>query len=400
MMELKPNSFYITKDDSYLISAASNESGRIFEIHYDKEEGELSSIYLAVVKDVVPYLNAAFVEYLPGKKAYLDFKKKDGFYLKQNKKGALCCGDLLLVQITKEAIGKKDPVASANLQFAGNALILNCGCPYVAISSKITSEKDRSHLTNLLQDHVKEEYGFICRSRAVDYSDEEILAEKEGLVKAFTDVVCRAKKNKHPSLIQQTPPPTFDLLSRDVIKKIQTDSVEVKKKLEVFLEKRGLKKEIEYLNHHERDLKETILEASKEALQPKVLLKSGAYLVIESMEAFHGVDVNSGHLITKKQGKNAFYKVNLEAAKELVFQMQLRGLSGMILVDFINMAKEEDQMALFNQIQEWIKADFTKTSLVDITALGLYEFTRRKSRQGLEKEFMDYCSQKGIYEKK
>lgn len=161
-----------------------------------------------------------------------------------------------------------------------------------------------------------------------------------------------------------------------------------------------MKKEIEYLNHHERDLKETILEASKEALQPKVLLKSGAYLVIESMEAFHGVDVNSGHLITKKQGKNAFYKVNLEAAKELVFQMQLRGLSGMILVDFINMAKEEDQMALFNQIQEWIKADFTKTSLVDITALGLYEFTRRKSRQGLEKEFMDYCSQKGIYEKK
>lgn len=426
------NRYVITKaqlrGQEYLISALYDENRKMVEVLPERADKEslFGSIYIARVQNVVKNLNAAFVQIQPGRNCYLPLEDCEHpfFTKKLSAKKELVQGDELLVQVSKEALKTKDPSVTTNLNFTGRYAVLTTGNRKLGISSKLLP-KDRERFLKLLQRETENkedgvmtktgnfkvphllDYGLIIRTNAKDASDEQVLAEVRALKERWFGLAETALHKTCYSCLYREPASYLKNLAdirQDTLEEIVTDDRCIFEEICVaydispkYLMTSGSVSvpvneietadpiRIRYYTDKMISLSALygVTSALEDLLKEKIWMKSGAYLMIEHTEALTVIDINTGKNIAKKNMQENFLKVNMEAAAEIARQIRLRNISGMILVDFINLASKEAESELISFFRGELKKDPVPAQLVDMTKLGLVEVTRKKVKKSL-----------------
>ncbi len=346
--------------------------------HLTSEETDqaVGNIFVGRVSEVASGLSGAFVSISSSHKVFLPFRECESLPLHQ--------GDELLVQITSPALKTKLPAASAKLCLTGRYCVCQMGGHGIAYSQKLSGEQTDALKRALAQEDIpgKKNYRFTIRTNAGLLADQEpLFREMKRFVGIFDDLSQNSPHRTAYSCLYRGQTEIFKAVSDISLKQYEeavTDIPQVYDELSGLLPPESLRLyQDKLLPLPKLYSLETHL---KQALSQTVWLPSGGYLIIEPTEAMTVIDVNSGKGSNdKKTGKsNLYLKTNLEAAKEIARQLRLRNLSGMIMVDFINMKETEDQQSLLSQLDRWLKDDPIKTRLVDMTALGIVEITRKK----------------------
>jgi len=360
----------------------------------------LGNIYLGKVKNIVKNINAAFVEIADGRMCYYSITENRrpiiASPVRENedvkaKDIQIKVGDELIVQVIKEDVKSKAPVVSSNINLTGKYVALTHGNCTIGISQKIEDVNERLRLKNIVKPYVSKDFGFIVRTNSAHVQEELIINEIKNLIGIYENIRTYGVHKTCFSLLYRTPPNYIcDIRDgySDQVDEFVTDDPELYENMKEYLEK-----------HQPEDLgklrfyQETTISLSnlygireklKEAIKPMVWLKSGGTLVIQPTEALTVIDVNTGKAVAgKKQVQETFLKINLEAAREIARQIRLRNLSGIIIVDFIDMELQEYKDLLMKELEGHLKKDPIKTTLVDMTTLGLVEITRKKVRKPL-----------------
>lgn len=393
------------KSEEYLTYAVFDEKQHMLEVTCEKASGEsiLGNIYIGRVKDIVPNLNAAFIEIGNGITCYYSMEEyRHPIFTKKIGKKPLCMGDELVVQVKKEAVKTKFPVVTTNLNFAGKYLVLTTENTTIGISSKLPKDK-KSELRNFCmellkndkaqavseKEHLNQKFGIILRTNAGEAKPEDILKEYHQLKEEYLALTSTCVYKTPYSLLKREKP--FYLKELEGIHFQEGD--------EIITDDENI---FEYLKEGDKLLAASLrlysdssyplqklysLESGiHEALSEKVWLKSGAYLIISPTEALTVIDVNSGKNTKGKNPRENFLKINKEAAIEIARQLRLRNISGICIVDFINMSTREATDELMHTFRMALKEDRVPTSLVDITKLGLVELTRKKVKRSLAEQ--------------
>lgn len=389
------NQLLITKKDGAVLSVRV-EDGKVAQIQAQPEDAGslLGDIYVGKVRNIVKNINAAFVEYEQGKMGYLSLDAKvcpihtDGVVSDGTR---VLIGDEIIIQIEREAVKTKPPTLSGTLNFPGKYVVLIYGERTVSISSKIKDAERKQQLRGFLRNNIDGDYGFVARTNCKDASDEKILKEIAFLKQQLENIkkfgVHRAKFNclyHAPDAYLCDIRDSYDSLLESII----TDDDEIFNRIMEFAkiyQPEDIKKIKRWDNADGKlDAVYDVTKTLEHALMPKVWLKNGGYLVIQPTEALVSIDVNTGKAISKKKDvQKTFLKVNLEAATQIAKQLRLRNLSGMILIDFIDMKDADYNKQLMDRLRTEFAKDPVKTILVDMTKLGLVEVTRKKVRKSL-----------------
>lgn len=374
--------------------AALSEEERIVEIRLesDQEKSILGNIYTGQVENIASNIQAAFVQIEPGKRCYYSLAEAQRAVFSAGRKGngPLRPGDELLVQVSRDAMKGKLPALTSNLNFTGRYLVLTTGDKKFGLSSKLAQE-DRHRLSGWLKEEAErpdKEFGIIVRTNAADASKEEILKELEWLKSRYHKAVVQGRNRTCFSLVLETEPfyvaAVRDAYGRD-LDEIITDVPEIREMILGYLEEISpeLKEKLRFYQDKLLPLYKLYrVETALDAIQKeKVWLNSGGFLVIQQTEAFVSIDVNSGKYTGKKKMEETFRKINLEAAAEIGRQLRLRNLSGIILIDFINMENPDHRDELFHVLQKLLRKDPIKSRAIDITPLHILEMTRKKVRR-------------------
>ena len=374
--------------------AALSEEERIVEIRLesDQEKSILGNIYTGQVENIASNIQAAFVQIEPGKRCYYSLAEAQRAVFSAGRKGngPLRPGDELLVQVSRDAMKGKLPALTSNLNFTGRYLVLTTGDKKFGLSSKLALE-DRYRLSGWLKEEAErpdKEFGIIVRTNAADASKEEILKELEWLKGRYHKAVVQGRNRTCFSLVLETEPfyvaAVRDAYGRD-LDEIITDVPEIGEMIRGYLEEISpeLKEKLRFYQDKLLPLYKLYrVETALDAIQKeKVWLNSGGFLVIQQTEAFVSIDVNSGKYTGKKKMEETFRKINLEAAAEIGRQLRLRNLSGIILIDFINMENPDHRDELFHVLQKLLRKDPIKSRAIDITPLHILEMTRKKVRR-------------------
>lgn len=395
-----PNvSKYASNDQTKTLSVLFDHKSCL-EISCDVEEQRslIGNIYVGKVKNIVKNINAAFVEIKKGILCFLPLSEaKDAIYVNCGKSGQLTVGDELLVQVLKDGIKTKAPVISTNLNFTGRYFVFTTKRKdELGFSNKLTAE-ERKHLSFYMSNKEEAPFGVIIRTNAKNASDEVLDQEYEYLKTVYEKVVHYGIHKTAFSLLMQDEAPYIKQLRnirQDELEEITTDDPEIYEEAKQFLEA-----------HQPEDLKklrlyqdasyslwklyslETVLD---DATRSRVWLKSGGYLVIEPTEALTVIDVNTGKYDGNKNVESTFLKINQEAAVETAKQLRLRNISGIVIIDFIDMKNEEDKSAVLDMLNAAFRKDPVKTTLVDMTKLNLAEVTRKKVKKSLREQLGNY----------
>jgi len=384
----------ITKQEDRLITAWT-ENGRICRLQAEPLGGDgiLGNIYVGKVRNIVKNINAAFVEFQRGRMGYLSLQPAvcpiatDSVVHGQ---GRVLIGDEIIVQVEREAVKTKPPTLTGKLEFAGKYVVLTAGENGVFLSRKIKDKAVRERLSGFLSGRCSgKDFGLLARTNSAGVPQEELEKEIEKLETCYEDVVSRGRHMAQFTCLHQALPAYLESIQgmyRDRKMEVLTDDAGIYGSIRDFLGRSGWSDAPEPVlwnpEHGKMDAVFNISKTVEKALQPKVWLKSGAYLVIQPTEALVSIDVNTGKAISKKKDvQKNFLKVNLEAAKEIAVQLRLRNLSGIILVDFIDMASKEANQELLDVFRQELGKDPVPASLVDMTKLGLVEVTRKKVRK-------------------
>lgn len=374
--------------------AALSEEERIVEIRLesDQEKSILGNIYTGQVENIASNIQAAFVQIEPGKRCYYSLAEAQRAVFSAGRKGngPLRPGDELLVQVSRDAMKGKLPALTSNLNFTGRYLVLTTGDKKFGLSSKLALE-DRHRLSGWLKEEAErpdKEFGIIVRTNAADASKEEILKELEWLKGRYHKAVVQGRNRTCFSLVLETEPfyvaAVRDAYGRD-LDEIVTDVPEIREMILGYLEEISpeLKEKLRFYQDKLLPLYKLYrMETALDAIQKeKVWLNSGGFLVIQQTEAFVSIDVNSGKYTGKKKMEETFRKINLEAVVEIGRQLRLRNLSGIILIDFINMENPDHRDELFHVLQKLLRKDPVKSRAIDITPLHILEMTRKKVRR-------------------
>lgn len=390
------NKLVLTTKENRIISSLI-EDNEFVQLRVDSMDSDsiLGNIYVGKVKNIVKNINAAFIEIADGVMCYYSLEEnKYPIYVKDKKSDRLVMGDEILVQIEKENIKTKAPVATCHLNFTGKYVVLTHGKTKVGVSSKITSDKEKKRLKEILSSYKNSEYGFIIRTNAEGAAEEILRGEIETLIKRYEEITGFGVHRSAFSLVYKTPSAYLcDIRDgyANALTEIVTDDqlifTQIKEYLATFQEE-----DLDKLRLYQDDqIKLSALynidKRLDEATREHVWLKSGAYLVIQHTEAFNVIDVNTGKAIAgKKKAQETFLKINLEAAREAARQIRLRNLSGIIIIDFIDLLEKKDQEILMRELTDLFRKDPVKTTVVDITALNLVEITRKKVRKPLHEQ--------------
>lgn len=356
-------------------------------------ESILGNIYVGKVKNIAANISAAFIEIANGQLCYYALNDNDApIFTTPKKKNTLVAGDELLVQVSREAIKTKAPTVTANLNFAGKYLVLTSGKHHLGLSSKLSPEA-KQRLRTIAEPFLGKDFGIIVRTNAAEASEDELRAELGELTEAYRHTVETGRNRACFSLVYKEPSAyaaRLRGLRADSFNKIVTDRADIYRELKAYLTDRQ-PADLPKLYFYEEtapslDSVYGLSKAFEEAGKERVWLKSGGYLVIQPTEALTVVDINTGKYTGKKKKDDTFLKINLEAARELARQLRLRNLSGIIVADFINMDREEDKQTLMAVLASELKKDPVRTSLVDMTPLGLVEITRKKVQKTLAEQ--------------
>ena len=401
------------------------ENGTIAELYIErtKVKGIVGNIYKGRVIRVLPGMQAAFVDIGLEKAAFLYvadvFEAIEDYetFLDVNTKkdepqegeepelhplhpieGLIQEGQELVVQVSKEPIGTKGARITAHISLPGRHLVYMPTVDHVGISRRIEDETERERLKEIVERIKSPGSGFIVRTVSEGKSEEDLIADMNYLTKLWGEVVRKKEKAHAPCLIHS------DLeVTQKVVRDILTESVDrivvdskpeydkIVQFISTFVPK--MKYSIELYGEEEPIFDHFGLEVEiSRALGRKVWLKSGGYIIIEQTEALTAVDVNTGRYVGKHNLEDTILKTNLEAVKEIAYQLRLRNIGGIIIIDFIDMEKEVNREKVFTALEEAMKADKSKTNILKISELGLVEMTRKRVRESIGRMMCEPCS--------
>lgn len=361
----------ITKIKNHMISAWLHDHEIVeFQCCNTKQKNIVGSIYLGKVKNVVKNINGAFVEFEKGELGFLPMRDL-----------SLKAEEEIIVQVKKEGSREKKPLLSQQIELTGKYLVLTSDKAAIGISNKIKDREQRQELREMAEPMVTESYGFILRTSAAGASREAVMREAQELADKYEEIVRKGRYRTPFQLLEVNQ----DMESMLLFGKLPDQTGLVITDQDILadsLKRQGYNvRYAEEAGEIERQYR--IRHFLREALSRKIWMRSGGFLYIEQTEAMAVIDVNTGKSIGNKNKADHIRKINLEAAKEAARQIRLRNLSGIIVIDFIDMKSEYDKETLLRVMQQYLDQDSKKAAAVDITKLGLMEITRKKERNPL-----------------
>jgi ribonuclease G len=407
------------------------EGGALTEFYIERaqEKGIVGNIYKGRIVRVLPGMQSAFVDIGLERAAFLfggdiisesdlpDFLEEDDEkkasddseeprrpHRHQKITDLVREGQEILVQVAKDAIGTKGARVTTYLSLPGRYVVLMPNINHIGISRRIGSEEERQRLRTIIQSVKPDGVGVIVRTASEGVPDEKIRSDIEFLIKLWDSIKARAVTAKPSTLVHEDLNLVFrctrDLMSKD-IDRIVIDDKEKYQDLVRFLNRFSVKLGAQVqLYHGEIPIFDTYgieLDVSR-ALQSKVWLKSGGYIVIDQTEALTAIDVNTGRFVGNKSLGDTVVKTNLEAVKEIVLQLRLRNMGGIIILDFIDMDRADDRERVFVALSEELKKDKARTTVLRISELGIIQMTRKRTEESLNHKLCmpcPYCEGKG-----
>jgi ribonuclease E len=306
-------------------------------------------------------------------------------------------GDEVLVQVVKDPIGTKGARITCHISLPGRHLVFMPTVDHVGISRRIENEKERRRLRELVDQYRPPGTGFIVRTVAENEPREKLVADIKFLLGLWNEVGKKKDQLKAPALLH----PDLDLILRsirdlfsDEVDKVVIDDRAEYERVKAFVDQVApeLAHGIEQFQGDEPIFDEYGVEQELlKAQNRKVWLKSGGYIIIDQTEALVAIDVNSGRYTGKKSLEETITKINCEAAKEIVYQLRLRNIGGIIIIDFIDMDKGQNRDKVFKTLQEALAADRAKTNVLKISDIGLVEMTRKRVRESVGRLTTESC---------
>ncbi len=392
------------------------ENSMVTELYHEreKERGVVGNIYKGKVLKVLPGMESAFVniglekasflyvdDVLPDFSIYDDYDEandgpsSNGRNDNRSKEKRppidqlLKEGQEILVQVSKGPIGTKGARITGHLSIPGRNLVYMPTMDSVGVSRQISEDSERQRLKELVNRLKPKDSGFIIRTVAEGRSEDEFRSDINFLVSLWDKIKQRYNDNKAPALVHQDLSITFrvirDLLSNDV-RRLLIDNDEEYRKVKAFL-KEYLPRYASITTHFSR--RQPIFdhfgieEEIDRAMSHKVWLKSGGYIVIDQTEALTAIDVNTGRFVGKASHEETILKTNLEAVKEIVYQLKLRNIGGIIIIDLIDMETSQNRSAVYQSLKEELRNDKARSKILQISEIGLVEMTRKRDRDNL-----------------
>lgn len=387
------------------------------EYYVSRGEKQVGTIYKGTVTNVLPGMQAAFVDIGLEKNAFLCVddvvekfqldEEEDLDAIKQKSKSIkdkLKAKEEIMVQVVKESTGKKGNRVTTLITLPGRYIVLLPFVNYVGISRKISSAEERARLLELAEKIKPKDMGLILRTATEDKSVKDIRNDLASLLKVWSKIQSTAKKKKSPALVHQELPLVYkiirDVFVEDVNRLVIDSKQEHEKILDLLSTISPALKSKAHLYTGDTPIFEHFGIESKieKALKRRVWLPSGGYIVIERTEALTVVDVNTGKYVGKSNFAKTILKTNLEAADEIAHQVILRDIGGIIIIDFIDMDNQHDRDHVINELERNFKSDRVRTNIVGMTELGLVQVTRKRTGKELSeilKEVCPYCSGRG-----
>lgn len=389
------------------------ENGVVQEVQIERTRAShiVGNIYKGKVIRVLPGMQAAFVDIGLDRTGFLhtsDIPLLDGegMELKNDSPSDILTkvhdGKTLLVQVVKAPISTKGARLTTHLSFSSRFLVYMPQNFHVGVSQRIEEEEERQRLKNLVTGlqaelDIEGKSGFIVRTIAEGATEEDLRADMTFLLKLWGDVSASVSEAKPPSIVHRDMPLALRALrdmSHPNLEKIRVDSRETFEKVIEFTRRYHPEMESRvFLYQGQRPLFDlySVEDEIEKALQTRVELKSGGYLVIEQTEAMTTVDVNTGTYVGSRNMEETIFKTNLEAAAALARQLRLRNLGGIIIVDFIDMADSEHRRQVRRSFEKVLEKDRARTGLTELSELGLIEMTRKRTRESLEQSLCEHC---------
>ena len=417
------------KEGETRVSITDNGVLDDFYIERDTEDTLLGNIYKGRVESILPSINAAFVnigqekngflyltdivsplveEELPGARKFLDniFHRKKEQKKKQPEARPLAKGDEVIVQVVKEPFGTKGARLTSHVSLPGRFIVFMPYDKHLGVSKRIETAPDRQRLREILKDlDFAKNSGFIIRTVALEKGKKEIVRDAKFLFEVWQKIKKQSEEKQAPALLYKE----YDLVWRIVrdflredVSSIIVDSQETFHRIRKFVHTMIGNEMINRIQYYRGeapifDAKNVTKQLNK-IYEPKVYLKSGAYIVIEPTEGLTVVDVNSGRFKVNASPEDAAFMVNMEAASEVARQLRLRDLGGIIVIDFIDMNREGHKRQVLQALEKALEKDHAKTELTRISQLGLLEMTRArtgKTIQSMSFEACPYCGGRG-----
>jgi len=387
------------------------EDNRLVELFAEKKEDQIlvGNIYVGVVKNVLPGMGAAFIDIGLSRTAFLHFSDIDITLLNKTKKKkfgklkssdinkVLSVGQEIVVQVKKEPILKKGARVTCKLSIPGKFLVYMPGEKKVAISRKISSSGERTRIKKILKKVKKKNVGIIVRTDTENIIEEDFKREYIGIERTWKLVSKQAKHSKAPACIYDENDLTYSLvrdifnssidrmvvdnkkIKNRVVSKLKDIAPELISRIELYQEDSpifnayGIEKEIENI------------------FKSRVNLPSGGNITIQQTEALVAIDVNTGSFTGRDNYEKTITKTNTEAAVEAALQIRLRDLSGIMVIDFIDMKHESDRDIVYNTLKESLKRDRAKHQVFPFSQLGLIEISRKRTRPSLLLSYSEQC---------
>jgi len=378
--------------------------GPVLVEHYvarSDQKSLVNNVYMGKVRNVLPGMEAAFVDFGEGKNGvlYAGDINYDDFEIEGKKKRiemALRPGDSVLVQVVKDAMGHKGARLTNQISLAGRYLVLSPDADVRGISRRLTDD-ERRRLREIVGELRPKGMGIIVRTAAEGASRDDIKADIERLLEIWKDIESKRDNVTAPALLYSEPPLVLRVIRENFTKDFRRLMIDDKKTYDNVLK---------YLEGTEADLKDKVQlykdelsiferfhveDQLRKALDRKVWLPSGGHIVIDRTEALTVIDVNTGKFVGRSNLEDTVLQNNLEAAEEIARQLRLRDIGGIIVIDFIDMEILKNQEQVLLRFREHLAKDKMRTQVFDVSNLGLVEMTRKNVSAGLLESFSEVC---------
>ena len=391
MKEAVANKIIIAERDNI---AAVMENGKVAEFFVHRGDIILGDVYLCQVENILPSIEAAFVNVGSDKMGFLHAQDVAGKGALQDK---LKPKQKLVVQVVKEPVGHKGPRVTTEISLPGRFLVLMPNEAGINVSKKITSAKERARLKSIVNLLKPVGVGIIVRTEAEGQTEADIQEDLEILLEKWNNIVTSAESLTPPNLLYRDQ----DLLYRVIreacneeTQEIIVDTAFALSRVQNILQNWHMNKNINVTLYKGSEPLLVAMDIHKEikaALQMKVNLPSGGYLFIQTTEALTVIDVNSGKFTNSATQDETILKTNIEAVHEIARQLRLRNIGGMIIIDFIDMTSRIDKLTMMEELELAMEADKAKPQVGQLSDLGLVEMTRHRQGQAISEIFAKKC---------